>query len=313
MGADSTKFERNEKEVHSIVFYGFPLLWNRKLGHSYEHVRLATWEPSRLGADALGAERGHWPGMRTQGAKQLCNRGGVVIEPATPAQGQWEGWQLAWSLPSKGRTVPDQGWGELARKTRRGMWFKAKKMCDLTGWSWEGRRWCPQHPCRFYCYSHFTGRKTEAQEGAISCPRSVSQGSEPELIQVWLTQKFSHRRVLFQPEAISLPLCPPWPLLRLLFCTFTFTFNYLYTITYIPVQRVRYWRAGVCALYNNKNKTTMKQEQEQMLLLIERQVGFSALYTHYSILLSSLRGRYWNHPHLPMRKHLSLVELKFNP
>lgn len=125
-------------------------------------------------------------------AKQLCNRGGVVTEPVTPAQGQWEGWQLAWSLPSKGRTVPDQGWGELARKARRGMWFKAKKMCDLTGWSWEGKRWRPQHPCRFYCYSHFTGRKTEAQKGAISCPRSVSQGSEPELIQVWLTQKFSH-------------------------------------------------------------------------------------------------------------------------
>ena len=42
MGADSAKFERNEKEVQSIVFYDFPLLWNRKLGHSYEHVRLAT-------------------------------------------------------------------------------------------------------------------------------------------------------------------------------------------------------------------------------------------------------------------------------
>lgn len=42
MGADSAKFERNEKEVQSIAFYDFPLLWNRKLGHSYEHVRLAT-------------------------------------------------------------------------------------------------------------------------------------------------------------------------------------------------------------------------------------------------------------------------------
>lgn len=42
MGAISARLERNEKEVQSIIFYGFPLLWNRKLGHSYEHVRLAA-------------------------------------------------------------------------------------------------------------------------------------------------------------------------------------------------------------------------------------------------------------------------------
>ena len=89
-----------EKEVQSIVFYGFPLLWNRKLHHSYEHVRLAAWQPPRLGADALGTKRELWPGTRTQSAKQLCNPARVVTEPATPAQGQWEGWQLAWSLPS---------------------------------------------------------------------------------------------------------------------------------------------------------------------------------------------------------------------